>query len=331
MMRANNIIGSIDDVARALAGARDVVVCGHVSPDGDCLGSTLGLVHALRAAGISATALKAQDEPVEYGLRFLPGAAELVAACDYAGPVGTFVTVDVPSADRMGDAAAALHARGPHGDDRPPSGQGDFSDVCYVDPMTPSASLLVWEVVKRMGIEPNAAVATCCYTGLNTDTGRFSFQNATYAAFRAASQMVAAGAEPAVVAREVYQNRSMAPSSSKPWRSSACSARRGLLRAHLPAEIGFRGLRRGCRTPIPSSTSYEACAGAGGLRPAREQEDVVRGSLRAKDDTDVLSAIAERIGGGGHRAAAGFTFLGTMDEARALMLDEFTALGARGK
>lgn len=332
MTRANNIIGSIDDVARALAGARDVVVCGHVSPDGDCLGSTLGLVHALRAAGITTTALKAQDEPVEYGLRFLPGAAELVAACDYAGPVGTFVTVDVPSADRMGDAAAALHAHADHTvtiDHH--LGRGDFSDVCYVDPDAPSASLLVWEVVKRMGIEPNAAVATCCYTGLNTDTGRFSFQNATYAAFQAASEMVAAGAEPAVVAREVYQNRSMAALKLEAvalerlqcFEGGACG-----LTYLLKSDFEALGAVKSDADPI-----IDLVRSLRGVQVAcvlREQEDVVRGSLRAKDDTDV-SAIAERIGGGGHRAAAGFTFHGTMDEARALMVDEFTALGARGK
>lgn len=332
MTEAINPIGSLDDVAQALAGARDVVVCGHVSPDGDCLGSTLGLVHALRLAGISATPLKAQDEPVEYGLRFLPGADELVAANDYEGPLGTFVTVDVPNADRMGEAARALHARA----DRTVTidhhqGLGDFSQVSYVDPDAPSASLIVWKVVKRMGIEPDAAVATCCYTGLNTDTGRFSFQNATQEAFEAASEMVAAGAAPALVAREVYQNRSMgalklesvALERLKCFEDGAC-ALTYLLKSDFEA---FNAVKSDADPIVDLVRSLRGVKVACVLR---EQDDVVRGSLRAKDATDV-SAIAARIGGGGHRAAAGFTFQGTMDQARVRMVDEFRALGAGGK
>lgn len=332
MTQENNPIGSIDDVARALAGARDVVVCGHVSPDGDCIGSTLGLVHALRAAGIAATPLKAQDEPLEFGLRFLPGADELVAACDYRGPLGMFVTVDVPSADRMGEAASALHAKAPHTvtiDHH--LGRGDFSEVSYVVPDAPSASLLVWDVVKRMGIEPNADVATCCFTGLNTDTGRFSFQNATYDAFRKAADMVAAGADPALVAREVYQNRSLAALKLEAvalermqcFEGGSCG-----LTYLLKSDFEAFGAVKADADPI-----IELVRSLRGVQVAcvlREQDDVVRGSLRAKDDTDV-SAIAARIGGGGHRAAAGFTFHGTMAEARELMLAEFKAIGSREK
>jgi len=59
----------------------------------------------------------------------------------------------------------------------------------------------------------------------------------------------------------------------------------------------------------------------------REQEGQVRGSLRAKDDTDV-SVLAARFGGGGHKAAAGFTFEGSLEQARRAVSQIFAELGA---
>ena len=81
--------------------------------------------------------------------------------------------------------------------------------LAYVDPDAASTTVLVWELAGLLGADRAGDVATCCYTGLVTDTGRFQYQNTDAAALRAAAEMVEAGADPAAVSRAVFQNRSV--------------------------------------------------------------------------------------------------------------------------
>ena len=80
--QTNTDLGAI---AEALRSRDDFIICGHVSPDGDCLGSQLGLAAALKGLGKRVTCLLAKDEPIDERLGFLPGAAELVPAASFDG------------------------------------------------------------------------------------------------------------------------------------------------------------------------------------------------------------------------------------------------------
>ncbi|MFR5827837.1 MAG: DHH family phosphoesterase [Adlercreutzia equolifaciens] len=85
-----------------------------------------------------------------------------------------------------------------------------MSDLSYTDPDAASTSLLIWELAACLGADRERLIATCCYPGLMTDTGRFQHGNTDAAAFKGACEMVAAGARPGDIAREFYQNRSLA-------------------------------------------------------------------------------------------------------------------------
>ena len=317
---------SLDEMARALLSSDDVIICGHVSPDGDCIGSALALAWALRSLGKKATCLLAKDEPVDFGLRFLPGVDEMVPACEFTSEFATFVAVDVPHADRMGNDAKRLHAQA--GDsitiDHHIS-DGPMSRVNYVDAEAPAAAMIVWKLLPLLGVEPDARMATCCYTGLLTDTGRFQYQNTTAEALQLAGEMVAAGVDPAEVAREVYQNRS---------RPSIALEKRMLGRIEYlcGGQVVMSYLKRSDfvetgAIKADAEPMIDVIRSIREIRVAcmlREQEGQVRGSLRAKDDTDV-SELARRFDGGGHKAAAGFTFHGSLEDARrivARMLDD---------
>ena len=78
----------MNNLADYLEGVRTVAIAGHVNPDGDCIGSQLALMHALRSLGKRAVCLLAKDEPIDARLAFLPGADELVPAALYDGPAG---------------------------------------------------------------------------------------------------------------------------------------------------------------------------------------------------------------------------------------------------
>lgn len=310
----------LPSVARFLASRDDFVICGHVSPDGDCLGSQLGLAAALRSLGKRATCLLAKDEPVDTRLGFLPGIADMVPASSFSGEAATFVAVDVPTRERMGEAAVALLDRcaasltlDHHAADTA------MTELAYVDPEAASVTMLVWEVARLMRADRVGDVATCCYTGLVTDTGRFQYQNTDRAALAAAADMVGAGADPSSVSREVFQNRSLAS-----IRLESIAVDRMELEAGGSVALSWLSLADFAALDAVKADAepvIDALRSVAGVRVAcvlREQDDVVRGSIRAKDDTDV-AAIARHFGGGGHRAAAGFTLKRSLEEARGIV------------
>lgn len=317
---------TLEGIAARMKECSQFVICGHVNPDGDCLGSQLALAHALESLGKKVTCVLVAPDTVEYGLQFLPGVRNMVPAQDYVGAVEAFVAVDVPTSARIG-AAAALQEQA----------QVTFTldhhavDSCmaqfnYVDPDEPAAGMIIWKLIAALGVAPDANMATCCYTALMTDTGRFQYQNTDAECFAAAAAMVHAGASPAECSREVYQNRSMASfkleatmldnmvsSADGQWVLSYLTkddfSRFGAVKADAEPLIDVLRSLRDVRV---------ACV-------LREQEDGVRGSLRAKDNVIDVAALARHIGGGGHKAAAGFTYEGTLDQARVqlpVLLDE---------
>ena len=94
---------TIEEIAERLRMLDSFALCGHVSPDGDCIGSALGLSHALRMLGKKTTCLLAADASIEPGLRFLPGADELIYAGDYDETPDAFIALDVPTTERIKD------------------------------------------------------------------------------------------------------------------------------------------------------------------------------------------------------------------------------------
>ncbi|MCL2826274.1 MAG: DHH family phosphoesterase [Eggerthellaceae bacterium] len=198
-------------IAQLFRGMDDFVLCGHVNPDGDCIGSQLALSHALRAAGKRTTCLLAHDAPVDPTLGFLPGIGEMVPAAGFSGKPGAFILCDVSTADRIGEDACAVLARSTYSftiDHH--LADTAMTHYAYIDPGAASTTTIIWELVKRLEVKPTHEMALCAYTGLVTDTGNFMFQNTGPAAFEAAAELVAFGVDPSEVASAVFQSRSLA-------------------------------------------------------------------------------------------------------------------------
>lgn len=140
-------------IAAALRASDDIVICGHVSPDGDCLGSQLALAAALRSLGKRVACLLARDEPADARLSFLPGFADLVPAARYDGPARTFVAVDVPTRARIGDAAPLLDASETSVVVDHHAVETTMADLTYVDPDAASTTMLVWELAGLLGAD----------------------------------------------------------------------------------------------------------------------------------------------------------------------------------
>lgn len=309
----------------------DFIICGHVSPDGDCVGSQLALMHALRSVGKRATCVLVKDEPIDVNLTFMPGVNDMVPAAAYEGAKGTFIAVDVPTRERINNAAAHLldacectvtidhHAV----DIR-------MTDYTYVDPDSASTTMLIWELVGLLGAPYTENVAICCYTGLMTDTGRFQYQNTDEAALLAAAAMVGAGANASSIARAIFQNRSLP--SVKLEALAVERVRFGAEGAYALSWLERDDFARLGAVKADAEPVIDALRSLRSVRVScmlRDQGESVRGSFRAKDDTDV-AALARTLGGGGHKAASGFTISGPIDAAveriDALLAETFSSM-----
>lgn len=317
---------TLEAMAARMKDCDEFVLCGHVNPDGDCLGSQLALMHALRSLGKKAQCVLVEPNSVDQGLGFLPGVFDMIPAEAYDGNPCAFIACDVPIPTRMGRAAEIQKRAKVRFTVDHHAADVSMSEYNYVDEDAPACGLIVWNLIKALGVKADAAMATCCYTALMTDTGRFQYQNATPEAFRAANEMVEAGADPASISSEVYQSRSFASLMlEKAMLENIVVAEDGLWAFSYVRQSNFERLGAVKADAEPLVDIVRSLAGVRVACMVREQLTGVRGSLRAKGDEIDVSALARRIGGGGHRAAAGFTFEGSIEEALASLpgyLDE---------
>lgn len=290
--------------------AQSVVVCGHVRPDGDAVGSVLALTLALRDNGIAAVPTLADDgidAPSTYD--WLPGYGLYVPASQLEVP-DVFVALDTPSMARLGAAqelatkAATLLVMDHHPD------ATKYGHISVLDPSAAAAGQLVWQLIKEFDRPVGPEAALCCYVGLTTDTGRFSYQNTTAAALRDAAEMIDAGVDAADAARQVYQNRSAGALALECRVMSRLTLANGGHVAYSwlgDADFAETGATREETEPLPDA-----------IRELRDVDVVAligqtgpewRVNLRAKGDADVGS-VARHFGGGGHTAASGFTWSG---------------------
>ena len=310
---------SFHHAAVALRRARSVVVCGHVRPDGDAIGSTLGVTLALREAGIPAVPTLANRTSPPSTYRFLPGFGLFVAPEQLEAPQ-VFVAVDSPNPARLGAAeelmlgAETVIVIDHHPDALP------FGQVNVLDATAAATGQLVWGLAHALLDAPSAEVALCCYVGLITDTGRFSYDNTTAHAFSDAADMVATGVDPAETARLVYQDRSKA---SLDIEARAMCRLTVVNDGHVAfAWVDDNDFEELGVLPEEAESLPDAVRLLGGIDVAflmRQAGDEVRVNLRAKCGFDV-GEVARKFGGGGHKAASGLTYHGTMAELLPLLL-----------
>jgi bifunctional oligoribonuclease and PAP phosphatase NrnA len=332
---AQSIVDSqIAAAARAVAATpvgASVLLCCHVNPDGDALGSMLGFGLGLRQLGY--TGVRASfPEPfaVTEPFQFLPGLDLLVPPELAPSRPALAISFDAASPARLGPLAAACGAA-PHWLmlDHHISNPG-FGTHPLVRPGAAATAVVAADLLAALSVSYDPQIATCLYVALATDTGSFRFDATTAEVFSLAATLVAAGAEPAMVARHVFDTRSF---------GAVRLLAAVLQRAELDPDLGNgRGLVSAYATPadltefsqpahvlesfidvLRTTTEADvACL----LKPAAPGEWAV--SLRSKGDTDVAS-VAVGFGGGGHRLAAGFTGRGDAVEILAAVRKQLDA------
>ena len=305
------------DRFRAFIDAFDAfLVTSHVDPDGDAVGSCLGLCHALR--GMGKEVVVALDSPLPANLRFLPGASEVRPPESAGRRFHAAWVLDCSSLDRAGRVPGACllpGARTANVDHH--VGNDGFGDPRLVNPEASATAELVHDVLDAYGLALSPETARCLYTGILSDTGGFRFQNTTPRALRLAARLAEHGASAPAIAEELYMKR------------SASSLRiLGLALASLEERSGGQigaltitreMFRQANAAPDEADGIVQFAKALEGTRVGvliqETGPEEIRASLRSDGTVDV-NAVAGRFGGGGHRTAAGLRVRGRLEEVR---------------
>lgn len=297
-----------EEVLRRIRQGNRFLLTSHVSPDGDAIGSEIGLARLLRSLGKGAVIWNRDPTPVLY--QRLPGSDRIHAGeeppAGYPEKFDGIVVLECPSPDRTGIAEHLTALPVVNIDHH--LGNQHYGEINWVDPAAPAVGEMIYRLAQGLKLEIDADTATALYLTLVTDTGGFRYSNATPAAFEAAGNLVREGAEPAQVSQWLYESiplpvvhllREMLATLELHQ-----DGRLALVRL-TPEMFARAGADLGDSEGLIDTP--RSIAGVEAVALVRHRDDGSRKvSLRSRGEVDV-EKIARQNGGGGHKNAAGFT------------------------
>lgn len=282
----------------------------HIKPDGDGIGSSLGLCWLLKSLGKSAEVIVRGEIPPAY--RSLPGAEEVRDIESVDRDYDAIFVIECSDLDRPG-IKGLEHEFTVNIDHH--STSAHFGTVNWIDSTASAVGEMIYNLCKAIGGRVTREIAECVYMALVTDTGSFHFSNTTDRTLKVASELVKAGVKPADISEAVYSNY--------PW--SRIELMRQVLGTVKRDETGrVASLRQTLKMRETSGAVDGDNNGFVNIPLAARDvlacvymreigENQYRVSLRSKGDINVAK-VAERFGGGGHRNAAGLRIEGDWDE-----------------
>jgi phosphoesterase RecJ-like protein len=300
----------ISEIVRQIANNQRFLVCAHASPDGDAIGSTLGLMLGLEKLGKDVVAYNADGVPDTF--RFLPGADRLLTDL---GNQPEFDVVFVLDAGDLKRTVDPVSERAPfliNIDHHPGS---DFGDICLLDTSAAATAILILRLLNACGLELDCDIALPLYTGLLSDTGSFRYANSNPEAFAAGGELVALGIDPWQVASALYE-------SQPPERMRLLS--QVLTTLHISADGKYASVAMSQEMLHSCGARPEHTDGfvnypraISGVEVAvffrQLNAEKVKVGFRSRGNIDV-GHLATQLGGGGHKNAAGGEMLGSLDE-----------------
>ncbi|HUN84878.1 MAG TPA: bifunctional oligoribonuclease/PAP phosphatase NrnA [Terracidiphilus sp.] len=301
-----------DPVAAILKVLREgerFLVCSHSRPDGDAVASVLALGMLIRQMGKRADLVTADSIPAVY--RSLPEADSIRTALQVHGPYDAAILLECDGLGRTRlrglDRFFAINI------DHHATGHA-WANLNWIDRDAASVGELIYRLIKAAGAQVTPEIATCIYTTVLTDTGGFCYGPTRAATFGLAKELVEAGANPILIAQNVYF--SMATSKLLLLGAALRNLQRqGRLSWLWVTQID---IARSCASEEDCEGIANFALSIAGVEAAvflRELPDRhIRISLRSKGKVNV-SAIAAQLGGGGHQNAAGCTLDGPLARA----------------
>lgn len=305
-----------DEIARALAGVRSVLVASHVRPDGDALGSTIAFALWLRQLGKEVAAWNEDGMPEKFF--YLPGRELICHPSPRPLPFDAVVALDTSTRERLGSVLQGVADCGLWVNiDHHVSNPG-YGDLNHIDPGTPATGQIVFEFLKAAGATITPGIAANLYAAISTDTGSFQYPATTARTFEVAAELLRLGVEVGPLSQSMYE--------SYPLRrlqllrellnvaSFACGGRAANFSLSLETARRLGVVPEDNEGLIDHLRAVESVVVAVFFEELPEP-GAIRVSMRSKNARIANACeICGRYGGGGHPLAAGARVKGTLQD-----------------
>ncbi len=318
----------LSQMADSLGRRESFLVVSHEEPDGDAIGSTLGLARLLEQLG--GEVIRFNHDPVPRNFRFLSGADEVVSELPDEPDVEVVVLLDCSSVERLGGRFPPLEHLAPEDVlviDHHKTIDRETGDRYLDDSEAAATAELIYRLAEEMDVSVDEPLAECLYCGLVTDTGGFRYANTSRTSFRIAGELLEAGVDPWRMTVELFESEprrrvDLLAEVLQTLRFSSCGRlaficidREMVDESERIAELtdGFINYGRSVRGVEVSTQLRE--------RPDGDWKV----SFRSKGRVDV-SKLAAESGGGGHHNAAACVMAGPPREIRHKLTDRLVEM-----
>lgn len=310
MLKRDAVQSSIDMLTGA---ARLLVVC-HANPDGDAIGSLLGLGQLLEHAYPDKQVVLVCKDPAPETMQFLPGTERIVHdVLVQEGDAVVFVDSAEPKLTGLTESHSQLFAESMSSvniDHHPTN--TNFARHNHIDPNAASACEIIVEIADIAGWQLTPDIATCLMTGVYTDTGGLLHSNTTQQVYRTVARLLRAGARQQQIVKAVFRTAKL--STLKLWgrvmEKISITDEGGAVSAVTKGDFAATGAHY---SELTGAIDYlNAVPGMRFSMILSERDGKVKGSIRTlRDDVDVAE-MASAFDGGGHKKAAGFALPGKL-------------------
>lgn len=300
----------IDRILEKIRDAQSICVVGHIRPDGDCIGSELGLALALKGQGKDVTCWN--QDPVPEKLRFLDP-DKIVETPKRGKTFDLVIATDAASYERLGAIAPCIEDRKFLINIDHHESNTRYGDLNWISPREPSTGELIYRLLRSANWAITPQISDCLFTAVSTDTGSFQYPTTRPGTYHVAGDLVKRGANLAKICDEVYQSFPLA-------RVRLLRHVYNKFRLTDSDQIAYFWLKQKdfVRTGSDKDDSEGLIDHIRAIDPvvvaAVFEEigpDMTRISLRSKSALVNVSDVAAQFGGGGHPAAAGARIQGT--------------------
>ncbi len=304
------------EITAELAKAENIVIIPHKGPDGDAMGSSLGLYHFLKDKGHKVHVVAPNDYP--HFLKWLPGNEEVIIyesdkekADKLIAGAEVIFTLDFNNLSRSGGVQESLleskatfimidHHQEP----------SDYADYTYSDSTMSSTCEMVYNFIEKLRADKmiTPKIATCLYTGIMTDTGSFRFSSTSSETHRVIADLIDKGAPNSEIHNNIYDTNSIDKLQLLGTALQNLKVNHELRTAYISLsqeELDRHNFKKGDTEGFVNyGLSLEGIIFAV-IFIEKENEDLVKISFRSKGDFDVNKFARAHFEGGGHINAAG--------------------------
>ena len=313
---------TFEEIGAILRAHQRFAVLSHVRPDGDALGSQLGLALSLSKLG-KKVMVRNEDGLLEK-YSFLPGGKFLQTPLGEPEDFDVAVALDTATQSRLGTATDLVRsAKTWINIDHHPSNPG-YGDLVYIDATAPATGQILFELITSQGLPMDPAIAENLFVAISTDTGSFQYPNTTARTFEIGAELLRCGVDVGRVSQLLYE-------SYPRRRAELLRELLGTMRFEAGGKIATFSLSVKVAADLKAKPEdneglIDHLRAIQGVIVAVFFEELsdgkVRVSMRSKSENVDVSAICQKFGGGGHKLAAGTRVRGTLPEVEEKILKE---------